>query len=280
MFDLPEAWLTILNTLIESPVAWRTPAELAEALGGGVEETTDLLCALDVAGWVDVWDRDPVPFVTLSALSAERLRVHLVEVGADEVPRWSRSGDPPPPVPRAKHVCASGHSASLAFVADPYPSPDLAAERAEEADALASGLPEDLARSVKVGDLPLPTLLIGHGYTPWPGPGRDPRDRCPVCGDSDLEFHAYCLSCDRWGMDPIIQAGPYAPSPSRRRRNPLSPEKQARKDQLQADRERARRKARRKARRRIGDPSYRLLKASGGRQPPVPIESAGGPTGG
>ncbi len=192
-------------------------------MGRDVEEVTDLLVDLDVAGWVDVWDRDPVPLVTLLALAAERLHVHLVEEGGDEVPRWARAGDPPPPRPRAKHVCAAEGAAALDFVPDRLATPDVAAEQAEEADALASTLPDGCARAVKVDDLPWPTLLVGLGLTPWPGPDRDPCASCPACGSRRLEPHEYCLCCDRWGMDWKLRLDPASSAPRGRGRRPSPP---------------------------------------------------------
>jgi len=53
MVELSEIWSTVMNALIEGPVAWRSPAEVAAAIGLGEAETTDMLCELDVAGWVD-----------------------------------------------------------------------------------------------------------------------------------------------------------------------------------------------------------------------------------
>src|SRR5437868_4537458 len=98
MVELPEAWKAIVNTLLKATVAWQTPAEVAEALGRDVEETTDLLCLMDEAGWINVWEAEPGPLILLSALAAERLHVHLVEVGPNETPRWARAGDPLPPL--------------------------------------------------------------------------------------------------------------------------------------------------------------------------------------
>src|SRR4051794_12436443 len=112
MVELLEEWKAVLNLLLEAPVAWQSPEELAVALGRGVGETTDLLCQMDVEGWITVWDREPGPVVTLTAVAAERLEVVLIEVGAEETPRWAHVGDPVPPPPRAKHVGRTERSAA------------------------------------------------------------------------------------------------------------------------------------------------------------------------
>src|SRR3954469_21110157 len=103
MAVLSDAWLLVIKVLLEAPVAWQTPQEIAAALGRGEAETSDLLCDLDVAGWLSGGDTDSAPVATLSALAAERLDVRLVEVGQSQTPRWARSGDPDPPPPRSKN---------------------------------------------------------------------------------------------------------------------------------------------------------------------------------
>jgi hypothetical protein len=286
MFELPEAWLPLVNALIQAPVAWRSPADLADALHRDVDETTDLLCSLDIAGWVDVWECDPGPLVTLSALAAERLHVHLVEVGSDEIPRWARTGDPTPPHPKAKHVCISESASSLAFVIDPQSPPDLAAEQAENAASIASALQDGSVRTVKIHELPKPTMLIGQGLSPWPGPDRDPRVPCPACGGNRLDPNEYCLCCDSWGMDGKILLDPASRVLLRSRSLPVSSQEKARRDQIQAESDRNRRKARRKARnqartdaesRSRKDSTTKVLKASPPQEPEPVQDSASSP---
>src|SRR4051794_1468591 len=93
-FELPEGWGPVLDALVVAPIAWQSPGQVAEALAAGVEETTEVLCRMDVEGWIAVWDGEAGPLVTLTPLAAERMRVVLVEYGADETPRWARVGDP------------------------------------------------------------------------------------------------------------------------------------------------------------------------------------------
>jgi hypothetical protein len=84
-----------------------------------------------------------------------------------------------------------------------------AAERAEESMLKGSGPLESRRRGVEQG-LPAPTLLVGLGLTPWPGPGvgSQPNRPCPACGSGRLEPSMYCLYCDRWGLDHRLLDGP------------------------------------------------------------------------
>ncbi len=248
MPDLPDAWLTVINAVLDAPVAWRAPGEIASAIGRDSEETGDMLCELDLAGWLAIWHAEPGPLVTLSALAAGRLGARLVEVGPGQVPRWARAGEPDPPAPRAGHVCKAARGAALEFVHDPTPPPDVAAERGERAEAralAASGSPSFRHRP---GDLPAPTVLIGLGLTPWPGPRRSDELACPACGGRALVPHAYCLYCDRWGLD-----RPADPDAAGRASPPRPTPDRVLIDRLEADRLRARRKARRRGRHRGRD---------------------------
>ncbi len=214
MAELSEDQTRVLGALVAGPDAWSTPASLAQALGREESATTDLLADLDDGGWLAVWERDdsPTPLVTLSPLGADRLGVRLVESGPEELARWSSAGDPEPPTPRARHVCARGRGADLAFVPDPHPSPDQAA-------ALADTPARPAGHNGR--SWPYPTMLIGQGLTPWPGPspGPTPAAPCPACRDRRLVPHAYCLRCDRWGRDdPSSLATPCASEPVQTRR--------------------------------------------------------------
>lgn len=232
---MPELWARILDALVGGPAAWQSPAELAAALGEDESRTTDLLAELDVAGWLAVWEFDDSLVVTLSALGAGRLGVRLIETAEDRAPRWARADEPEPGRPRARHVCTHQRAADLAFVVDPRPTPDQSAERAEVAARIAAD-PED-------DRLPRPTLLLGQGLSPWPGPGRDHSAPCPVCRSNPLRPHEYCLCCDGWGLDgKVYTACPAgAPRPAARKR-PDSPKPADGRD------DRARRKSRRRRR--------------------------------
>jgi hypothetical protein len=196
MSDIPQSWKDVLLAMILGSVAWQTPADLADAIGNDPDATTDLLAELETSGWVEVWEQGEGVFVTFSPLGAERLGVRLVEVGPEELPRWGFVGDPEPPPPRAKGVAREARSAELLSVVDSSPDPVLAAEIAEQA-ANADQCPPGTV------PFPRPTLLIGQGLTPWPGPvdGDGAPSPCPACKGETLQPHMYCLYCDRWGLD-------------------------------------------------------------------------------
>jgi hypothetical protein len=279
MFDLPKRWKAILDAVIDAPVAWQTPGMLAAALGWDVDEATDLLCTLDVEGWIVVWETDEGPLITLSPLGAERLNVHLVEIGRQEIPRWARPDDPTPPLPRAKRVSWSARNASLHRLIAPDAAPEVSAEFSEVSENLrvrARSLGLKHRIPTRVEDLPPPGGFLGLGPKPWPGPlARGANAVCPVCGDQPLSPHLYCLYCDRWGMDEMLalvcrRAALAAriskpPGPCRSRLAPASPHSEVvfplveerhprepgscRERKARIKRERARRRARQKANR-------------------------------
>ncbi len=88
MAELPYTWNAVLNALLDGPVGWKSPAQVAEAVGGDVSATTDVLCDLDLGGWLSVQETESGVHVALSALGAERLGVRLGEFG----PRRSLAG--------------------------------------------------------------------------------------------------------------------------------------------------------------------------------------------
>jgi len=221
MVEMPETWGRVIGALVGGVFAWRTPGEVAGTLGWGEGVTTDVLASLDADGWLAVWEVEGGPLVTLSPLGADRLGVRLVEVGYDEVARWAPAGDPEPPRPRARHVCAGRRAADMDFVVDPQPGPDEALADAEwgirEAECRDGPAPgpgpdpdpdadADHAIRLRRTAFPFPSLLIGQGLCPWPGPGRDPAAPCPACRERPIRPHAYCLCCDRWGLDGLLAA--------------------------------------------------------------------------
>jgi hypothetical protein len=267
MGDLPDNWLLVIKVLLDSPVAWRKPAEIAAALGQGEEETTDLLCEIDLAGWLVIWDVGEGPVVTLSALAAARLGVRLVEVGSGQTPRWARAGDPDPPSLRSKNVCANERAASFEFVVDEAPPPDLTAELSERVEALQAVS----SAQRRAGELPTPTLLLGLGLTPWPGPRLPSVCVCPACGDRTLLSYMYCLYCDRWGLDRPAAGGAEV-LPVNPRVRPPRPESERRAlERLQAEKLRARRKAQRQR-------HHQARVESGRRLADSPRSSNGSPT--
>jgi hypothetical protein len=252
MVELSESWRAVLDVLTDAPIAWQAPLQIGAALRMGVEATMNLLCELDVAGWIVVWDTPDGPVITLSALAAERLELHLVEVGLTETPRWARAGTPDPAPPRPWHVCMSSLAAKMGFMLDPAQGPGAAAERAESADEYARSLAASPTVLRRPEDLPRPTQLVGTDLSPWPGPEQLPaqHESCPACGSRKLRPQMYCLYCDRWGLDRLIPGAKTtsANTPRFRPALVLTPADQRALDQQKKARERARRKWKRRRR--------------------------------
>lgn len=197
---ISEAGRRIIDAVIDAPVAWRSPGELADRLHWSLEQTLDEIADLDAGGWLEAWELVDGPVVTLSVEATANYGVRLVEVGLDNTPKWARAGDPDPPGYRASGVFRSQKAASMGMVADGRPSAEHAAILAEDAEnqKAASGDPRNHAFLEK---LPKPTLLIGGGLSPWPGPHQGNGLSCPACRSTRLPPRAYCLWCDRWGLD-------------------------------------------------------------------------------
>ena len=202
--ELNKSERAVLRAITDAPVAWQTPEELASRLGFDPDQTNDLLADLDVEGWISAWEPEGRMVVTLTTLGADRLKVHLVEYGGLGTLRWAGIGEPEPPQPRSR--IARGGDSDLTFfdtIADPTPPPDIQAELAEimpEVEVSADGRPQFDLR-----DLPKPTILLGLGMAPWPSHnGGESHGACPICGTRALHPKAYCLWCDRWGLDPLM----------------------------------------------------------------------------
>lgn len=194
----------IIDAVIDAPVAWRSPGELAERLGWELERTLDEMADLDARGWLEAWELVDGPVVTLSVAATARCNVRLVEVGRDGTPRWARPGTPEPPAAPATGVFRGPPGAALDLVVDARPGAEDQAILAEEAEGRGA------AAERGKGDadcLPRPTVLIGGGLSPWPGPAsRAPGHACPACRSARLEAREYCLWCDRWGLDDSLLA--------------------------------------------------------------------------
>ncbi|MGE3818700.1 MAG: hypothetical protein AB7I30_04645 [Isosphaeraceae bacterium] len=253
--ELTDESQALLQAMVQAPVCWLMPEWLARALNWGLEETTDRLSDLDAQGWIEVQEEEPdgVPRVMISALGAQRLGLKLAEVGLSGTVRWVGLGEPETSPPRAKHVSLGAQGADLASLPDPSPDPELAAIRGERAEAVERSLSDSSPRP-RVGargeTLPTPSMLLGMGLSPWPGPGQspDPGATCPACGSRKLRPQAYCLYCDRWGLDRLLgnaQGAPLVPLSS----PPVaaSPARDASAtERLQAERLRLHRKAKRR----------------------------------
>ncbi len=229
MVELSETDQQLIDALLKGPVAWRAPGELAAALRWGLEETQDVLADLDAGGWLDAWDREADLVVTLSVAAASALGVRLIEVGADEVPRWAGRNDPEPRPLRASGVFRGERAAGLERVVDRRASVECEAElfeRCTAPDPPAAGRRPLIPTEI----LPRPTRLIGTGLVPWPGPGDGRKASCPACRSKRLDPSAYCLYCDRWGLDHLLRDED--PPRSRRVRDPQADARRAELERL------------------------------------------------
>lgn len=165
-------WPT-LNAIVAYKFSWSRPEDLADQLGCSEETQLDLLGEMDADGLIVVWPDAPFgPAVTLSSLAAEILQVVTSEEG--EYPHF---------VPIGKQGPIRDYSEF-----DSIPEPDrLVDPRTEVSGWLA--------------DEPWwPTLLLGSTIF-----GRYVAG-CPGCGNHHLGPRAYCLKCDRWGLDGVPEA--------------------------------------------------------------------------
>lgn len=236
MVELSERWRAILHAVHSGPLAWRTPREVAASLGWDYEQTCDELASLDVRGWLEVWEQDESPVVTLSALAAEILAVRLVEYGPEGRTRWIGRGDPEPPAQRARAVGHDQKGVDWERLLDPHPTPE---QLCEWWDDIATPRPGDVDTPV-----PRPSLLIGTGLTPWPGPAADGEKPCPACGSIPVAPHAYCIRCDAWGRDASPSSktsGQVRPSSGRSRNPDRRRERDAQQESERAKRKRKRR---------------------------------------
>ena len=198
--SFPDPCSAILNALVSAPLAWQTPAQLSTKLSLDIDTISDALAVLDEADWLEPWEMGDALFVTLTPRAASNLGVRLVLIGRSDAMRWASAADLEPEPPRALGRSA-GANAMLELVADPDPGPEAAAEAAE----LAAGIAE---RSSDSADpalfLARPTILLGLGLTPWPGPREQSEGCCPACRSQPIRESAYCLICDRWGLDHLL----------------------------------------------------------------------------
>lgn len=203
MNDLSDLCRRLLRALIAAPIAWQTPPQLAALVGGPREAALDALAELDAAGWLDPWENEGELFVTLTTYAAERLGVRLIAGGRSETLRWAPL-DAHEPCPRAPGR-GQGDVDALDLIPDPSPGPEAEIEAAERAERLGPVRVADF-EAPSLANLPRPAILIGSGLTPWPGPGQTLGPTCPACRSRPLPEKAYCLVCDRWGLDDFLAA--------------------------------------------------------------------------
>jgi hypothetical protein len=204
MFEITDPGRDLLRAIVSAPLGWQTPVEISALLGLDLDRTSEALADLDAGGWLASWETERALYVTLTPHAAERLRVRLVQVGRSEVMRWRSLDEPEPPAPHVSTV-SSGRADFLDLIADPAPGPEAEAIGAEHAQRLAA------TKAAEGGEawlalLPRPTILLGLGLTPWPGPRPAAGRPCPGCNARELSMRSYCLVCDRWGLDHLLVA--------------------------------------------------------------------------
>ncbi|MEW4567445.1 hypothetical protein AB1L88_06215 [Tautonia sp. JC769] len=192
----------ILDAMVDAPLAWSFPDDLAQATGLDGEALIDELADMDVEGLIDVWERPEGLAVTLSVLAADRFGYHLIESGPYATPRWARAEEPGPGPPRATQVLRSASTSLFSGMIDPHPGPELAAELNEQADRYrANGRFGTFRRGAGRGEPPRPTLLLGTNLNAWSEARGGDSPTCPACHSRPLPAFAYCLCCDRWGLE-------------------------------------------------------------------------------
>jgi hypothetical protein len=183
------------------------------------EDVPRALIELENEGLIDWWrqgswlEDSRRYLVFLTPLACERLGVRIT----DEL-TYGKSHEGRRPAPRYDQA-----DDWLDDLVDDGPGPDELAEAAEEA-----GRP--------TRDGPKPTFLVGQSLCPWPGPAEvafvaQLEQPCLACGDKPLAPSAYCLVCDRWGMD--------RPHGGKRRRRRPCPNEGTIRPKLRAGREAA-----------------------------------------
>ena len=248
--DLSNAERAALRAIVDAPVAWLSPEELAKRMELSLDEISDLLAELDGEGWITPWEPEGRLVVTLTVEAADRLQVQLVEFGDAGILRWAGLGDPVPPPPRSRS--ARGGDADLQIferIPDRYPSPDVAAELAESLLERVKRSEEDDQEKARLdyADFPRPTILLGLGMTPWPGPNAgETRGACPVCESRVEHRKAYCLYCDRWGLDHLVERRPILNPAATFHPVRECPVRRSKPDQDRIDREARKRKRRSK----------------------------------
>ncbi len=86
---LPDDWLEIVNNLLQANSAWQTPATLARRMSRDLEKLTDTLAEMDLAGWLQIWERPDGVMLTISAWGANRLIARLIPAGPGGSWRWA-----------------------------------------------------------------------------------------------------------------------------------------------------------------------------------------------
>jgi hypothetical protein len=181
--DLPTEWDAVLRAVLAGKLAWSTEPQLAARTGMDGETLENTLDDMQANGLLDAFGE----CWTLSSLSQECLRVHIVDSKHGGRERWASIDDAAP---------KSRRSSDMSRLID-----DVTDDRATR---------HWRPRSREANDLRRPTKLIQGCESKW-GEGfhfdEDGKPlACTACKGSLLDAETYCLRCDRWGLDGVRSA--------------------------------------------------------------------------
>ncbi|WP_422927022.1 hypothetical protein [Singulisphaera sp. PoT] len=210
----------LLDVLANLPVTCPRTT-LAGCLPLSWDALDDLLAGAEAEGLIDVWDEAPGQLaIVLTPLAAERLGVEIVE--AEDGERWLPIGAPPPPrlkVWPGREISETGMQddpelpSFFETEADPEAhEPYLELIAYESAERIASELeppkPEPAYGGPwryfdsSLGSVPWPRIILGLAMQ-WPVV-RAEGEPCPCCRGRKLELVAFCLVCERSGVDRFL----------------------------------------------------------------------------
>ena len=104
MLALSNRSVLVIETLIQGSVAWRSPAGLARRLGWTLDETNDILCDLDLAGWIVTRDIETGILVTLSPRAAAQWKGPKTMQGSERIPMPRLTRQPEPLHSRTRRI--------------------------------------------------------------------------------------------------------------------------------------------------------------------------------
>lgn len=244
--SIPPAWIDpaateavarVLAELGSHPESCPLATDLADRLGCDVEDVWEALGEAERGGWAETWADDPRgPSVALSALSASRLGLRLSSDGR----RWLGPGqvertfgeappyvtmtdltdpatwDGPDPLASLEDSRAMQGIDSLALS---EACEKMAADYVAGLDPASRPRPDGLANLVKAwqgfgssldrAKLPQPVLIFGLSPA-WPV-RRPASGPCPGCRSRRLGPAAYCLICNRSGIDHLLGSADQLP---------------------------------------------------------------------
>jgi hypothetical protein len=168
----------ILNAIVNADAAWVSPSRICVSVQCPPDLVQGCIDDLERQGMVARWDAEDGPSVTLTPLSAEKLGVHIDDDG-----RW-----------------VSNHLRERA--ARCRRMPDIDFEEPDADTGAFSAMAAERIAPIDENSLPFPTVLIGSSTTVW---DNVRHAKCPACGGRDLKPHEYCIFCDAWGGEKLLE---------------------------------------------------------------------------